>query len=683
MKTRHGLVTALSTRLILGLLSSLFILIQPAIANVGVSLNLWRGYNTFFGQVHMTATNPDPITHHRVESPNGKIWREESASTSNGSFVELGFAGLLDECTNGNWTLIRNVGHVTEQTNTFAVSLTGITANMFGDITMVDPLDGGIATANPPNLQWVSTSSFPKIEILVQESNPPQTFGGFATLPGNATSWTPPAALDTVGQLLLIQYQTNNFAGASFSLISGPAVSGWIASADLLSYLYSEFSLPGGGSEIDIAVESPGLTWTTDGDNGGLGWFVQSDEYTIGVSALQSGYAPDYASSWIEATVMGPGTLSFDWNLHGDDYDYFEFSAVDTDDYEYDSFYYYGYEAFGWTSYEVTLEPGPNVMRWNFYNDDTTAGAYDAAFLDNVIYSPSKPDYEAQLSLNVFRVVDGTNQFFQLVPTLDPYPESTAFQLTSPNSHIVDNENSTGYESAKYTSFQAMIDEMESGNWTLVFNPYGQFREEYTFTVDASSLSVNDVAPVVIHNPPYGASEVATNTMFHWQGPNGFSHLSVTDYDEAHQIVGSASVGPSATNWMYSGSLPAGTNDINITYTDYNYSGLVISWPVNGTSDLLPDWGTHLMRTSYGRSQFVVTSGFVPLPVALQSADFSSGGFGLSFISQPGATHTVQCTTNLVVGPWLPVTNFLGTGGLELLTLPNTNSAAFYRVKTE
>ncbi|MDD2598453.1 MAG: hypothetical protein PHO37_04410 [Kiritimatiellae bacterium] len=338
MKNRYSLGLNFSFYFKSALLAVLITLAQQAFANVGVTLNLWRGYDTFYGQVTIAASSPDPVTYHRVESPNGKIWREYSTTTSVGSFTNLSFSVLLDECTNGVWTLIRNVGDTSAQTNTFSVSLTGITANMFGDITMVDPLYNEVASTNPPELQWSSTSMFPEIAVSVRESNAPYTFGDYAVLPGTATSWTPSAALTIADQLLLIQYQTNHFPGASFSLISGPAIAGWNPSASLMSYLYSVFAIPGGGSELDIAVESPGLSWITGGDWGGDGWFVQSDIIAVGTSALQSGAVPDDTSSWIETTVHGPGSLYFEWNMLADDYDVFEFSAVDEHNNHFDGF---------------------------------------------------------------------------------------------------------------------------------------------------------------------------------------------------------------------------------------------------------------------------------------------------------------------------------------------------------
>lgn len=684
MKKRYYLATAFSRRFTLLLLAALLFSALQATADVDLTLKVWRGYNTFYGEVMMVATNPAPDTYYRVESPNNKIWCERGSVNNSLSFDSASYAALLDECTNGVWTLIRNVSDTSAQTNTFSVSLTGISANMFGDITMVEPLWRAEALTNPPAIQWTSTSTFPEILVYVWDNHPPVTLNDHDTLPGTATSWTPAVMLSGVDQLLLIQYQTKKFSGATFNMLSGPSVPGWRASVDLYSYLYTEFRLPGGGgSEFGIAVESPGLNWTTGGEYGGEDWFVQSSEYTVGTSALQSGYVSDYASSWLETTVMGPGRLSFDWGIFADEYDYVEFSAVDQYDDEFASSYSYGSEPGGWEfGLEVYLEPGPNVLRWTFYNEDTTAGYYDAAFLDNVVYSPEAVDYEVTFYLEIEHVTTGGNDYYVMFPRVETNSNSPTYdEVASPSRGSSGTEDSSS--SSHYATFQDLIAEIQGGEWHLVFDVEGGYHE-YNFTIDTSALTVSDLPPTVILYPLDNATGVATNTFFQWAGPTTFDSLYVYDRDnEANTTVGSANLSVTQTSWNYGGALPVGTNTFTASYSSNDYTGLVISEPSNGSNPLAA-WSTSVSLSSRGYAQFVTTPiGFIPLPVTLLSSTLSNNSFGLSFFSQAGATHTVQCTTNLVVGPWLPVTNFFGTGALELLTLPRIAPAAFYRVETQ
>lgn len=59
----------------------------------------------------------------------------------------------------------------------------------------------------------------------------------------------------------------------------------------------------------------PALTFTT----GGAGeWFTQTTQYSYGGSAIQSPPLDNSQEAWIETTVVGPGTLRFDFRVSCD-----------------------------------------------------------------------------------------------------------------------------------------------------------------------------------------------------------------------------------------------------------------------------------------------------------------------------------------------------------------------------
>lgn len=676
----------LSTSLRLLAASFMFLFAGQASADVGVNLNLWRGYNNFYGQVTMTATNPAPITYHRVESPNGLIWRVFGPATNNGSFANLGYAGLIDECTNGLWSLTLNEGDPSESNYTFSVATPGVSSNLFGDITMIDPLDGATVLSNPPNIQWSTTSLLPEVLIVVEENNFPYTYGDSALLPGTTTNWTPSVPLSTAEQSIYMQYVSNNFTGITFTvptnLVGGATAPGWTASADLMSYLYSSFNLPGGGSEIDQAVESPGFTWTTGGDFGGSDWFVQTNVTSVGTSAIQSGPVPDYATSWIETTIQGPGSVYFEWNMLADDGDYFDLT-VSNQFYEGEEFSALGDEAGSWDYYEVILEPGPNTLRWTFHNEENFAGYMDAAFLDGFEYYPVV-DYQADFELNIQRVTRGTNDYYVMFPFLaNTFPEPvTTHEVASPNWSSTGSDSSSS--SAQYDTLQDLITEIEGGDWTLNFNFDGPGAREYYFTVTVDALTTNDLPTVTILEPLDGATGVATNTAYSWTGPTHFDTLVVYARDlEPSSSLGFANLPVVDTNWPGGPTLPEGTNSFDASYTSNNFAGLTISEPMDWDYNYLDSWSSTVEISTRGHARFVAGSGVVPLPVTLLPPMIIGGDFGLSFLSQSGATHSVQSTTNLVDGPWIPVTNFPGNGTTNLLMLPATNTAAFYRIETQ
>jgi hypothetical protein len=62
----------------------------------------------------------------------------------------------------------------------------------------------------------------------------------------------------------------------------------------------------------------------------------------------------------------------------------------------------------------------------------------------------------------------------------------------------------------------------------------------------------------------------------------------------------------------------------------------------------------------------------------------SGGNFQLGFQTVPGRTETVQMRTNLFLGNWVDVTNFVGDGSSYQLSVPITNSPGkYFRVITQ
>ncbi|MEA2067730.1 MAG: hypothetical protein U9P12_00890, partial [Verrucomicrobiota bacterium] len=97
-------------------------------------------------------------------------------------------------------------------------------------------------------------------------------------------------------------------------------------------------------------------------------------------------------------------------------------------------------------------------------------------------------------------------------------------------------------------------------------------------------------------------------------------------------------------------------------------------------SNPLAHWDVLTDLVSRGRSYFVV-GGFTPVDIL--PLEFMGGDLALSFVSQSGAFHFVEYSTNLVDGPWMPATNFPGDGATNQVAFPATNSAAFYRIQTQ
>jgi len=132
------------------------------------------------------------------------------------------------------------------------------------------------------------------------------------------------------------------------------------------------------------ALDTSGLPWTNSGD---ASWFYQTSTTHDGVDAGQSGAVDHNQSSSIETTITGPGTLTFWWKVSSESaYDYLRF---DLD----------GVEQTGplakisgnvdWVQKTVAISSGNHFVRWGYSKDGSVVSGSDAAWVDQVVYTPA------------------------------------------------------------------------------------------------------------------------------------------------------------------------------------------------------------------------------------------------------------------------------------------------------
>mgnify|MGYP000604459598 CR=1 FL=1 len=424
------------------------------------------------------------------------------------------------------------------------------------------------------------------------------------------------------------------------------------------------------------AVDAPQFPWTTGGD---ANWFAQTNVTHDGVDAARSGAIGNDDSSWIETTIMGPGTLSFWWRVSSDDfvgYDYLELTVNGNyvDEIAGES---------GWELYSTQLHEATNVVRWTYHKDFTFADGADAAWLDQVTFAPTT-DIGVQLTIE--RNQSGTNAFYYAFPYISyalPVP-ITEHEVESPNGLFTGSTSGSG--SASQTSLAAVINEIQAGPWRLYLNRGDASERLLTFTVSVTGLTTNVLPGTTLFHPLNGATNVATNAVFHWQGPTNFSSLFVNAY-HVHGLGGGgfASLPVTTTNWPPGPGLVAGTNTFYYAYQSNNFPGVSFSNPLDAQNNGLTSWEATCRLVTSGGSTFVVSAAAPPpAPVTLLNPARSGTNFQFSFLSQAGKTHTVQSRTNLVLGAWQNVTNVSGDGSLKLLSLPvGANPQSYYRVNTQ
>jgi hypothetical protein len=127
------------------------------------------------------------------------------------------------------------------------------------------------------------------------------------------------------------------------------------------------------------ALDAPSLSWTTGGN---AGWQSQLTVTHDGVDAARSGTITHSQESWLQTTVLGPGTLTYWWKVSSEiGYDFLEFHLD-------------GVLQTGRISGEVdwqrrtnSIPAGSRTVRWRYVKDNNTSSGQDCAWLDEVHFA--------------------------------------------------------------------------------------------------------------------------------------------------------------------------------------------------------------------------------------------------------------------------------------------------------
>jgi len=131
---------------------------------------------------------------------------------------------------------------------------------------------------------------------------------------------------------------------------------------------------------LAIALDTTGLAWSSDG---GSPWFSQNYNTYDGVDSARSGAIWHNQDSWMETTVTGPGEISYLWKVSSErNFDYLEFyingvlqSSISGE--------------VGWEQRSYPIASGSHTLRWRYQKDDTVTNGSDAAWVDQVVWTPS------------------------------------------------------------------------------------------------------------------------------------------------------------------------------------------------------------------------------------------------------------------------------------------------------
>jgi Concanavalin A-like lectin/glucanases superfamily len=295
--------------------------------------------------------------------------------------------------------------------------------------------------------------------------------------------------------------------------------------------------------------------------------------------------------------------------------------------------------------------------------------------------TPSYTPYPVDVNLQ-FGIIRSQDPYFGEIyggsvsfNSVNPAP-STTNSVHSPNNYFNTEVYPGGGDGggAILNSLDQVINEFTNGSWTIYINQGSPTQEVYTFQVAISGLDTNLLKAVQVFTPANNAILLSTTPPYYWTGPSNFSTLQV---DLLSGPIAGLPV--TATNWPSPPSAGYGTNRFDVGYTSNSFGGVTFTTPMDGSSNLIDSWAATANLISQAFIPFVVAP-----PVVLTNTARAGGIFQFSF--QTVATHTniVLSRTNLVVGTWIPVTNFIGDGTVKQFVFPATNPPVrFFKVQTQ
>ncbi len=226
----------------------------PVSANI--HMQIYREQDPTFGDIfvafpYINSTVPAPTGSmtNTVESPNGKFYGEIHAGGGYpSSYILSSFNDLMNEFTNGPWTLYINKGMPNERQFHFNATVNGLTMNLLSAVKIITPTNGAAGIPTNTAFIWLGPTNYSSLNGSKQFYSDNSGYVG-GTLAVTATSWPSPPALAIGTNRFDITYASNGFPGIIFSLPVDNAslsVSNWVTSFDLLTTATSVFAVKPG-----------------------------------------------------------------------------------------------------------------------------------------------------------------------------------------------------------------------------------------------------------------------------------------------------------------------------------------------------------------------------------------------------------------------------------------------------
>jgi Immunoglobulin domain len=420
------------------------------------------------------------------------------------------------------------------------------------------------------------------------------------------------------------------------------------------------------------AVDATRLTWTT---GGALPWVGQTNMTYDGVDAAESGPITDNLDSWLQTTVVGPGTLTFWWKVSSESsHDFLEF-------------YINGVLQSGrisdyvdWQHQTFELSDGSQTLRWRYTKDFIASSGQDRGWVDMVTFRPTSGPAIIVTQPQNQTATEGASVTFDVVAGGEPllfyqwFKNTTALTYATNSSYGIQTVQTNDAGSYSVVVSNA-LDTATSSNAVLTVFELAEVVDapELTWTTGGTLPWIGQ-ANMTHDGVDAAQSGHITHSQESWLqtdvvGPGTLTFWwkvsSETNYDflefYMNDVLQSGSISGEVDWQQQTNSIPAGLNTVKWRYMkDYSASaGQDTGWvdEVNYVGSI------PLQFTSVGEGLSV-----------------SNGSFNVQLTASPGATAVVDRSFDLT--SWTPwQTSAVPVGGLDLLLPIGTNQQQFLRAR--
>jgi concanavalin A-like lectin/glucanase superfamily protein len=272
--------------------------------SASITLNIYQEQDPTFGDIYLAFPSFNSVTPagtgtttNITQSPNNYFsTHSDQGGSGSSSAILYSLGSVLNECTNGLWSLYINYGLQNQRQFQFSVAINGLTTNMLPAVKIIAPTNGATGFPSTAAIQWLGPSNYTSLNVSKQNIDGSANVG--ASLPVTATSWTPGLIAGT--NRCDINYASNNFPSVSFSVpvdsVDSQTAVSWSAQVNLNTTAASMFVVA-----APIQLINPGQA----GANFQFSFMSQTGQTNVVQSRTNL-----VVGQWLDrSNIIGDGTL--------------------------------------------------------------------------------------------------------------------------------------------------------------------------------------------------------------------------------------------------------------------------------------------------------------------------------------------------------------------------------------